>query len=126
MLCRFEIRVSATPAMSPAIAVLRDENEESQYQNGVKRLHENGISKVPSKYILPVLERPSNTNQQQANVSKNNLKLPIIDFQELQGPNRPQVIQSLANACEQYGFFQVSLVHVHDHSSVKFVLRGEV
>lgn len=93
--------------MSPAMAVLTTENEESQYQNGVKRLHENGISTVPSKYILPVLERPNNTKHQEANVTKNNLKLPIIDFHELQGPNRPQVLESLANACEQYGFFQL-------------------
>lgn len=94
------------------MAVLTTENEESQYQNGVKRLHESGISKVPSKYILPVLERPNITKQQEANVTKNNLKLPIIDFHELQGPNRPQVLESLASACEQYGFFQVSLNYV--------------
>lgn len=94
--------------MSPTMAVLTTENGESQYQNGVKRLYESGVSKVPSKYILPILDRP-NTSDQKPNVSNQNLKLPIIDFKELQGPNRAQVLESLANACEQYGFFQVGL-----------------
>lgn len=111
--------------MSPAMAVLTTEKEESQYQNGVKRLHENGISTVPSKFILPVLERPNITKHQEANVTKNNLKLPIIDFHELQGPNRPQVLESLANACEQYGFFQVSLNYVLVNSE-SFTLMWKV
>ncbi|PQQ19759.1 protein DMR6-LIKE OXYGENASE 1 [Prunus yedoensis var. nudiflora] len=92
--------------MSPTMAVLTTENGENQYQKGVKRLYESGVSKVPSKYILPILDRP-NTSDQKPNVSNQNLKLPIIDFKELQGPNRAQVLESLANACEQYGFFQL-------------------
>ncbi|KAH0971517.1 hypothetical protein GBA52_023673 [Prunus armeniaca] len=92
--------------MSPTMAVLTTENGESQYQNGVKQLYESGISKVPSKYVLPILDRP-NTSDQKPNVSNQNLKLPVIDFKELQGPNKAQVLKSLANACEQYGFFQL-------------------
>lgn len=98
--------------MSPTTAVLTttENGESDQYQNGVKRLYENGINKLPNKYILPTLERPNRSDDQEPKVSNQNLKLPIIDFKELQGPNRPQVIKSLANACEQYGFFQVGLI----------------
>ncbi|XP_068342279.1 probable 2-oxoglutarate-dependent dioxygenase SLC1 isoform X1 [Pyrus communis] len=95
--------------MSPTMTVLTttENGESDQYQNGVKRLNEIGINKLPNKYILPTLERPNRSDDQEPNVSNQNLKLPIIDFKELQGPNRPQVIKSLANACEQYGFFQL-------------------
>lgn len=98
--------------MSPTMTVLTttENGESDQYQNGVKRLNEIGINKLPNKYILPTLERPNRSDDQEPNVSNQNLKLPIIDFKELQGPNRPQVIKSLANACEQYGFFQVGII----------------
>lgn len=95
--------------MCPAMIISTKANDdalESQYQKGVKQLCENGINKVPNKYILPVQERPD-TTEAETGVANQNLKLPIIDFAELQGPNRPQVLTTLANACEQYGFFLV-------------------
>lgn len=101
-------------SMSPAMGITtasKQENDsivESQYQKGVKHLCENGISKVPSKYILPVSERPSCDNEG-PNAAELNLKLPIIDFAELQGSNRSQALKSLANACEEFGFFQVGI-----------------
>lgn len=82
---------------------LNDENIQP-LQQGVKHLYENGIRKLPKKYILPLTERP-NYKDQTAAIP--NLKLPVIDFSELQGPNRSHVIDSLASACEEYGFFQV-------------------
>lgn len=80
--------------------------EESIYQKGVKYLcQETGsatIKKVPGKYILPVSDRP--------NLNPNpTLNLPVIDFAELLGPNRTQVIKSLHKACQEFGFFQVYL-----------------
>ena len=100
--------------MSPAMALKTETKEEddtvqleSQYlQKGVKHLCDSGINQVPNKYIWPVSDRP-NVNDGEQKEFKKNLKLPIIDFSELQGSNRPQVLKSLANACEQYGFFQV-------------------
>ncbi|EEF42842.1 probable 2-oxoglutarate-dependent dioxygenase SLC1 [Ricinus communis] len=95
--------------MSPSMAIAKansDDVTEIQYQKGVKRLCETGISRVPDKYILPVQERPNATRAEPSEFSQN-LKLPIIDFAELQGSNRPQVLKSIANACEQYGFFQL-------------------
>ncbi|KAF7818698.1 protein DMR6-LIKE OXYGENASE 1-like [Senna tora] len=70
---------------------------ESQYQKGVKQLYENGIHRVPNKYILPPSERPNitTTNIQHpsfSNKHNNTLQLPIIDFADLLGPKRPQVV----------------------------------
>nr|ACU22804.1 unknown [Glycine max] len=98
--------------MSPAMALNeqkgKDDIPESQYQKGVKHLCEKGhLNAVPKKYILPVSERPTKSSVEDSNVVKQNLQLPIIDFSELLGPNRPQVLRSLANACQQYGFFQL-------------------
>ncbi|KAI5425716.1 probable 2-oxoglutarate-dependent dioxygenase SLC1 [Lathyrus oleraceus] len=98
--------------MSPAMAMIDQRNEEdhiieSEYHKGVKNMYEKGyLHKVPKKYIFPASERPT-TSMNDSNSPKENLQLPIIDFAELIGPNRPQVLRSLANACEQYGFFQL-------------------
>ncbi|GAV62938.1 2OG-FeII_Oxy domain-containing protein/DIOX_N domain-containing protein [Cephalotus follicularis] len=99
--------------MSPAMTITTEDIktkleaiQERQYRNGVKHLCENGISKIPTKYVLPESDRPG-SYKGKPNVGNVNLKLPVIDFAELQGPNRSQVLQSLAIACEQYGFFQV-------------------
>ncbi|KHN12494.1 Putative 2-oxoglutarate/Fe(II)-dependent dioxygenase [Glycine soja] len=103
--------------MSPAMALNeqkgKDDIPKSQYQKGVKHLCEKGhLNAVPKKYILPVSERPTKSSVEDSNVVKQNLQLPIINFSELLGPNRPrgsnrpQVLRSLANACQHYGFFQ--------------------
>lgn len=86
------------------------ENEflESQYHKGVKHLCESGITRVPNKYILPAQERPNVTTGKLINASEpTTLKLPLIDFAELQGPNRAHVLDSLSYACQNYGFFQL-------------------
>ncbi|XP_073015583.1 probable 2-oxoglutarate-dependent dioxygenase SLC1 [Primulina eburnea] len=97
--------------MSPAMAVsgkLRNQDSlEIQYQKGVKNLYENGIEHVPRKYILPVSERPNVIDSEKSSEPEINLQLPVIDFAELQGCNRAQVLKSLAHACENYGFFQL-------------------
>ncbi|XP_061337718.1 probable 2-oxoglutarate-dependent dioxygenase SLC1 [Gastrolobium bilobum] len=97
--------------MSPAMAVSDqsggdDDTRGNQYQKGVKQLVESGLHTIPKKYILPASDRPV-TNTEHPNVAKQNLELPIIDFSDLLGPSRPQALQSLANACERYGFFQL-------------------
>ncbi|KAK4419282.1 putative 2-oxoglutarate-dependent dioxygenase SLC1 [Sesamum alatum] len=86
-----------------------DSLEISQFQKGVKHMYENGIAHVPNKYILPDAERPNViTEKSSVNPPDHlNIKLPVIDFAELQGPNRAQVLESLAYACENYGFFQL-------------------
>ncbi|KAL3718924.1 hypothetical protein ACJRO7_003953 [Eucalyptus globulus] len=85
------------------------EVEESTYQRGVKHLCEGGIERVPRKYVFPVSERP-HLGTERSDVccgGNRNLKLPVIDFAQLQGSNRSQVLEHLADACEEYGFFQL-------------------
>ncbi|KAL8224182.1 hypothetical protein R6Q57_019657 [Mikania cordata] len=71
------------------------------YQKGVKHLCDNGVTHVPNKYILPEPERPQNL------VVDGCINLPVIDFDRLQGADRPQVLASLSRACQQFGFFQL-------------------
>ncbi|VVB02365.1 unnamed protein product [Arabis nemorensis] len=93
--------------MSPTMIAPVMEEENKKYQRGVKHLCDNGLTKVPTKYILPEPDRPIFTKSDKLIKSKQNLKLPVIDFAELLGPNRPHVLQTIAEACETYGFFQV-------------------
>ncbi|KAM6584332.1 hypothetical protein CsatB_011334 [Cannabis sativa] len=75
------------------------------YQMGVRSLMEKeNIKKVPNKYILSEAERP-NYNLEINNT--NLINLPVIDFAQLQASNRSLVINSLAKACQDYGFFQL-------------------
>ncbi|KAL3327691.1 hypothetical protein AABB24_035389 [Solanum stoloniferum] len=97
-----------SPALAKSSEKLKNEIEDN-YHKGVKYLHESGIQKVPKKYIFPISERPNSYNIKgnPEVTSKHNLKLPIIDFAQLYGPNRAQVLDSLSYACENYGFFQL-------------------
>ncbi|XP_038971130.1 protein DMR6-LIKE OXYGENASE 2-like [Phoenix dactylifera] len=83
-----------------------EESLESKYMKGVRHLCESGITRVPGKYILPVPERPQVMGEERR-TSSLNLKLPVIDLARLHTADRPQVLKSLAKACEEYGFFQV-------------------
>jgi len=76
----------------------------SKLMKGVKHLCENGITRVPTKYILPVPDRPGTRERR---IPNSNLKLPIVDLSLLHTSGRGQVLQTLARACEEYGFFQV-------------------
>ena len=82
------------------------ESIESEFQKGVKHLCERGITRIPSKYILPVPDQPNSGNGT-SKASNTNLKLPIIDFAKLRGSNRSHTVNSLRKACQEYGFFQV-------------------
>ncbi|XP_028778356.1 protein DMR6-LIKE OXYGENASE 2-like [Neltuma alba] len=101
--------------MSPSTAITRESSEEgdddtpeSDYlYKGVKQLSENGLHRVPPRYIFPASDRPNTSVEEQYAPDLNLIQLPIIDFGELLGPNRPQVLHSLSHACEHYGFFQL-------------------
>ncbi|XP_052198800.1 probable 2-oxoglutarate-dependent dioxygenase SLC1 [Diospyros lotus] len=95
--------------MSPAMSLQIEGNsseEDQPYQKGVEHLRESGITKVPTKYIFPFSDRPQNGHLNAHN-SADHLNLPVIDFAELQSSNRSHILQSLTNACEEYGFFQL-------------------
>jgi isopenicillin N synthase-like dioxygenase len=72
--------------------------------NGIiEKLLSNGVIKneVQDKYILPPNERP-----QLSEVSYSE-SIPVVDLQDLDGPNRTRVVQEIRQACEEDGFFQI-------------------
>lgn len=60
-------------------------------------------SQVPSNYVRPPHDRP---NLQEVHQSLGS-SIPLIDLQDLNGPNRLNVIHQIGQACLNYGFFQV-------------------
>lgn len=85
-----------------------DSTERELFQKGVKHLCEKGIKGVPRKYILPVPDQP-NSGKGSCSARNLRLNLPVIDFEELHGPNRSLAVNSLRKACEEFGFFHVGL-----------------
>ncbi|KAK1290815.1 Feruloyl CoA ortho-hydroxylase 2 [Acorus calamus] len=84
-------------------------DEEAGYMKGVRHLWETGITSVPEKYVLPLLDRPNAKLVLHRSLSPNpNLELPVIDLSHLRSPlHRAQTLRSLAKACQEHGFFQV-------------------
>ncbi|KAF2295259.1 hypothetical protein GH714_032348 [Hevea brasiliensis] len=111
--------------MSPSMGAYHADEEDHQFHKGVKHLCEKGITKVPKKYILPVLERP-NAGKDDGIFSNNdhNLMLPVIDFAQLQGSNRVQALHSLSKACEEYGFFQLINHGISSEVTSRMVQEG--
>ncbi|KAI8018634.1 Cytochrome P450 71A2 [Camellia lanceoleosa] len=72
-----------SPTMVLTVETRNEDDElESQYQKGVKNLSDNGIEKLPNKFILPISEKPNLVLiKELAYACKhNNLKLTVIDF----------------------------------------------
>ncbi|OIW02362.1 hypothetical protein TanjilG_08509 [Lupinus angustifolius] len=61
------------------------------------------VDHVPSNFIRPVHDRPNLQQFQSFNASS----IPIIDLHGLHVSNRSEIIQNIAQACQNYGFFQV-------------------
>ncbi|KAL2336289.1 hypothetical protein Fmac_010735 [Flemingia macrophylla] len=57
------------------------------------------VDRVPSNFIRPLSDRP-NLQQLQSSTAS----IPIIDLQD---PNHSHIVQSIAHACRNYGFFQI-------------------
>ncbi|KAM3282921.1 putative 2-oxoglutarate-dependent dioxygenase SLC1 [Capsicum chacoense] len=107
--------------MCPTMNMLAvEKTKENEYQKGVRHLCESGITRIPKKYVLPISDRPLIVKKQEKN--DENLNLPIIDFAQLQGPNRSQVLKSLAKACEEYGFFQL-VNHGIDSDTIQHIIE---
>ncbi|KAK9064052.1 hypothetical protein SSX86_017924 [Deinandra increscens subsp. villosa] len=85
------------------------------YQKGVKHLCDNGLTQVPNKYILPEPDRPHSL------VVDGCIDLPVIDFAQLQGANRPRVLESIARACQEFGFFQLINHSIGDETIGKMI-----
>eukprot|EP00253_Pinus_taeda_P008671 PITA_08671 len=75
----------------------------TQDVNAVEKLLSNGINhlQVQDKYILPPSERP---HLSEVSYSES---IPVVDLQDLDGPNRTRVVEEIRHACEEDGFFQI-------------------
>ncbi|KAI7743047.1 hypothetical protein M8C21_019952 [Ambrosia artemisiifolia] len=58
------------------------------------------IDQVPSNYIRPITQRPNLQNVVHDSI-------PLINLDQLFGPNRAKIIEQIGLACREYGFFQV-------------------
>ncbi|RYR16065.1 hypothetical protein Ahy_B04g073045 isoform I [Arachis hypogaea] len=89
----------------------------------VQALAESGLSSIPSRYVKPRSQRPTNTNtnttsmaypqvsQTEDDHSDVNMNIPVIDLQSLSSGEdialREETLQRVAEACREWGFFQV-------------------
>ncbi|XP_009418887.2 probable 2-oxoglutarate-dependent dioxygenase SLC1 [Musa acuminata AAA Group] len=80
-----------------------DVTVENRAMKGVRYLCENGITRIPPRYVLPLSDRPRLAPA----VRKPNLQLPVVDVGQLLSPDRASVLETLDRACKEYGFFQV-------------------
>lgn len=85
---------------------IKGELETGKLLEGVRHLCDSGITRVPRNYILPVPDRPG---KERCTGGSRKLKLPVIDLSRLRTSDRAEVLRTLANACEEYGFFQVHM-----------------
>lgn len=60
------------------------------------------VNHVPSNYVRPFSDRPNLSDVQISEGS-----IPLIDLQDLNGPNHSDIIEQIGQACQHDGFFQV-------------------
>nr|GMC72909.1 protein DMR6-LIKE OXYGENASE 2-like [Ipomoea batatas] len=111
--------------MAPAMSfetTREDDDDDSIYLKGVKNLCDSRITRVPEKYIFPVGDRPNFRIDDEPNPNPN-LNLPLVDFAQLLGPNRSHVVNSIAKACKEYGFFQL-INHGIESDTIRRMIDG--
>ena len=73
---------------------------------------------VPSNYVRPLSDRPNLAAVETSAAHS----IPLIDLQDLYGPNHSQVIHQIGQACQVDGFFQVytyiRCMHIYKYASV--------
>lgn len=79
----------------------RFENGGTKTVVGIKELVDSGLSYVPPSYVRPPAERPCLSEVCYT------AELPIIDLAQLFGHGRLEVLRAIADACQNWGFFQV-------------------
>ena len=62
------------------------------------------VNNVPANFVRPVTDRPNLEDV----IQLSDASIPVIDLQDLNGPNRLHLIQKIGQACQDYGFFQVT------------------
>ncbi|KFK34221.1 hypothetical protein AALP_AA5G116300 [Arabis alpina] len=81
-------------------------------------LTDSGVSRVPTRYILPPSERP----MLGSSIDTDAINLPVIDLFHLHNPLlRPRVIHEIEMACKGFGFFQII-----NHGISSSVVKGAI
>eukprot|EP01018_Ginkgo_biloba_P034488 Gb_32875 [translate_table: standard] len=80
-----------------------DVRTEGALVNGVERMMSNGINNLQlhERYIRPPHERPRMSEICYSH------SIPVVDLKDLDGPQRPKVVEQITRACEEDGFFQI-------------------
>lgn len=60
------------------------------------------IQSLPESYVFPLERRPGTNN---IPASKD---IPIINLENIYGPERPEIVQHIIKASQDFGLFQVS------------------
>lgn len=71
----------------------------------VQIIAESGINAVPPRYIKPETDRPD-IDPCKASCSSD-VNIPVIDLSGVKGDGRERTMQQIAEACKEWGFFQV-------------------
>ena len=80
---------------------------------GIKELVDDGLREVPPIYVRPPNDRPTGYNSVDDTNLPSQVQMPIIDISSLllgateDDPIAQPVIQQIAHACKEWGFFQV-------------------
>ena len=86
---------------------------------GIKELVDGGLREVPPIYVRPPSDRPTGYNSIDYTNLPSQVQIPIIDISSLlpgathDEPNAHSVIQQIAYACKEWGFFQVPSFFIH-------------
>lgn len=82
----------------------------------VQELRKGKPTTIPERFVRDMTERPS-----LATALSSPTDIPIIDFSKLVKGNRDEILQ-LATACEEWGFFQVHILHIYLKKVVMIML----
>ncbi|EFJ24594.1 2-oxoacid-dependent dioxygenase [Selaginella moellendorffii] len=102
---RTEIRICSTKKMAATAANLFTPEDFSSFKEslrGVKDLVDSGIRELPRFYI-----RSDSRMRVQSSVLPPGGEVPIVDLRELDGSDRGRIVEAVARASEEWGFFQV-------------------
>ena len=86
---------------------------------GIKELVDDGLREVPPIYVRPPNDRPTVDNSIDDTNLPSQVQIPIIDISPLLAGAigddliAHPVIQQIAHACKEWGFFQVSFFYRH-------------
>ncbi|GAU27442.1 hypothetical protein TSUD_161280 [Trifolium subterraneum] len=76
----------------------------------VQALAESGLNSIPSCYIKPCSQRPTQTTFAPQSDHYDHINIPVIDLEHFSSGDqvlREKVLKQVSEACREWGFFQV-------------------